>query len=109
MAMNAKVTAQVRILANAYGTPEYKKEEDRYFEILEDELRKQPLNGWIDMEDPTDCLEEAILDDDGAERTQELLDGYIRFKEIVARVNDKAFEDVADMGLIEKAKDYIAA
>ena len=98
MAVNYRVTAQANKMVEAYRTPEYEAEKEKYWQILEEEYLKEPRNGWIGLEDPEDSLNESIGNDD-AKWTEETLEFYLRFYKITGwKMNEE---------LVHAAKVYI--
>ena len=86
MSMNKRVTGQARVLGETYGTDRYEAEREKYWQILEEEARKDPLaSGWLGWEDPVDFLIERIADGDDKELVAEVLADFKRFNEICER------------------------
>ena len=109
MSCNNRVTAQANRIGDAKSPEDRAKEKELYFQILEEELRKQPqFNLWIDYEDPVDVLEESLCNKDNPERVAEVLEDYKRYREIVDRVApDHSMK--TDYDLIWEAEEYIAS
>lgn len=109
MAVNQKVLEKSNELGEAYsmgmglGTIEYKKAQEEYFRVLEEELRKEPDNGWIDMENPKDFLYEMIEESD-ARYLADALYSYMRFCKVVEDVTGK---NVTDINLVVEATNTI--
>lgn len=104
MAVNKRVQEQVNILIDASGTDRFEAEKEIYWMILEVELRKQPINGWIPYEDPEDALTEAILDGAPKDEVKTILDDYIRFNSILKKVC--GYDYMRD-SIVEQAKEYV--
>ena len=107
MSMNERLESQKDKMMDALFTPLFKAEEDEYFRVMEEEMKKDNGGGWLDLEDPADCLSAAIHDEDSADFVGDVLAGYIRFCEMVARVRQISFEDAADCTLIVRAQRYL--
>lgn len=96
MSYNARVSGQAYKMAEAYdnGNKEvYKAEKEKYWQVLEEELTEQPVNGWIDYEDPVDWLSAMVADGDKKEWVEEALDNYTRFCEICKKVTGREWLD----------------
>ena len=96
MACNSRVSAQVQVLADTYGTPRYKVEQEIFWEIFEEEFKKNPNNGWAAWEDPTDCLQSALENSDDKAWVAELLADYRRFYRITGWEPDLYLMRVAE-------------
>ena len=107
MAVNARVSEQVNKMAEAYGNGNkevYKAEKEKYWQVLEEELTEQPVNGWIGYEDPVDCLSAMVADGDKKEWVKEVLDDYTRFCEICEKVTGREW---LDKELVASAEAYL--
>lgn len=96
MSVNRRVSDQVNKLAEAYVTDHerYLTEKNKYWQILEEELTKEPSNGWIGYEDPVDyldgCIQDAGTEHTRADEIKEALDDYRKFCEIYERATGKS-------------------
>ena len=106
MSYNQRVTDQATLLGLAYGTDRYTEQKETYFKVLEEELTKQPYNGWLDYENPVDTLGESVLDGKDPKWVEEILEDYKKFCEIVDRVR-KTPGATADEKVIRMAEEYI--
>lgn len=106
MSCNARVSEQVKRVALQYGVNHeaYEAEKEIYWQILEEELEKEPVNGWIGYEDPVDALRAFLEDEDDKEDVAEILGEYIRFCEICKKVTGK---DWMDRDLVAEAEEYV--
>ena len=107
MAVNARVSEQANKMAEAYGSGNKevdKAEKEKYWQVLEEELTKQPVNGWIDYEDPVDWLLALVADGDKKECVKEALDNYTRFCEICKKVTGREW---LDKELVASAEAYL--
>lgn len=106
MAINMKVTNAAYSIGEAIGNKEkYLTAKENYYKILEEELLKQPFNGWVDLENPEDALIESIYNWDNKEWVQEILDDYLRFCSIYSKCTKK---DILNKELVMDAKNYLA-
>ena len=109
MSMNKRVTEQVQKMADAYGTAHYDEEMEKYWRIFEEEYGKDEWAfSWAVWEDPTDALEESLMGDDNVNFVAELLDDYIRFWDIVEKLDEgKAFQHHRNDDLVARARKYV--
>ncbi len=110
MAINARVSAQVKRLLQSLGTKEFDKEKERYWQVVEEEYRKDPEAawGWLGYADPTDGLREAVMNEEDKSWVAERLEDYKRFWSMVHSVNDVRVSKI-DLDLVRMAEEYIKA
>ena len=108
MSMNARVSAQVEKMVQAFGTNEFSQEKERYWMILEEEYRKDPVRawGWMAYEDPTDSLAEGIYSKDDKEWVAGVLEDYKRFWKMIESVGYES-TNMINKDLIREAEEYI--
>ncbi len=106
MSYNPRVAEQQTRMLDARGTAMFLVEKERYWQVLEEELTKEPMNGWIDLEDPMGYLIDTITFGDDKDRVADALADYIRFSGICQRAG--SFDHLLpDEELIARATAYI--
>ena len=94
MSMNIRVSTACQEMSEAYvkfgkNSSEFAIARNLYFLTIEEELRKEPANGWVELENPIDCLVESLYAEDSKEYIKEILNDYIRYCGIIKRVTGK--------------------
>lgn len=105
MAINERVCTQREITIGAWGSERYAEEEKKCWDIIEEEALKDMGGGWLDYEDPTDCLTEFISDENSdKELTAWVLWEYYRYCDIIAKITGK---NILDEDLVSEAKAFL--
>ncbi len=92
MSTNKRIQQQTELIISLQeGTAEHEIEKERYWQIFEEEIKKDPFSGWIGHEDPLDVLIDAV-DSGDVDRIAWILPEVIRFKEIVERARGPRYQ-----------------
>ena len=110
MSYRARVEEAKVMIMNA-GSRRYEEMNENYFKVVEETIAKDLkknrfVEGWLDYEDPSDFLMQAILDKEEKETVEEIFKNYMRMIDLRKKYKLRPMLDEEET--IAEVKRYLA-